>query len=113
MERGPVPVSPPSTCRTLAQNPAQSIACNELVGSPIAPFQHTLELFVGPGIEINGLDPTNVCAHAPVDARTPNADEDTQVPGRPSRIYTHKKSVYWKPWQVGGSPHERVRRGGH
>lgn len=58
----------------------QPIENDELVGSPITPFQHTLELFIGPGIQINGLDPTNVCAHSTVNARAPNADEDTQVP---------------------------------
>lgn len=40
-----------------------------LVGSGIAPFQHALELLVGPGIQIDGLDSTDMRAHTTVDAR--------------------------------------------
>lgn len=59
---------------------ALSIVAHELVGSSIAPFQHTLKLFIGPGIQINRLDPTNMRAHAAVNTRTPDTNEDTQVP---------------------------------
>lgn len=57
------------------------------VGSCIAPFQHTLKLFVSPGIKVDGFDSANVGAHATVDARTANADKDPEVPARPSRVF--------------------------
>lgn len=53
---------------------------HELVGFAIAPFHDTLKLLVGPGIEIHGLNPTNVRAHSSVDSRASNANEDTQIP---------------------------------
>lgn len=47
------------------------------VGSSIAPSHNTLKLFIGPRIEIHGLDSADMRAHTPVNARAPNADKDT------------------------------------
>jgi hypothetical protein len=47
-----------------------------LVGSRVAPVQDALELFVGPGIEVDGLDLADVDSHATVNARAADADED-------------------------------------
>lgn len=85
-ERGRVPTSPPNICGKISIWRTIPIACNQLVGSRVAPFQHTLELFVCPSVQIDRLDATDVCAHSPVNARTPNANEDTQVPRSPSRV---------------------------
>jgi hypothetical protein len=35
-----------------------------------------------------------MCAHAPVDAGAPNADEYAQIPARPSRIYLGLASCF-------------------
>ena len=51
-----------------------------LVRSSIAPTNHTLELLISPGVEINRLDSADMCAHAAVDAGASNADKDTQIP---------------------------------
>lgn len=55
----------------------RSIGCDELVGSSIAPSYNTLKLFIGPRIEIHGLDSADMRAHTPVNAGAPNADKDT------------------------------------
>jgi hypothetical protein len=47
------------------------------IGASVSPAQNTLELFVGPGIEVDGLDSADVSAHATMDARTSDTDEDT------------------------------------
>jgi hypothetical protein len=59
-----------------------------LVRARITPLQHALQLFVGPGVEVDGFDFANVRAHAAVYAGAANAHEDTQVPASPSRVYT-------------------------
>lgn len=56
------------------------------IGASISPAQDALELFVGPRIEVDGLDSADVGAHATMDARTSDTDEDTKVPASPSRI---------------------------
>lgn len=73
-----MPVSLPSICILLAhaQN-GRSIGCDELVGSSIAPSYNTLKLFIGPRIEIHGLDSADMRSHTPVNAGAPNADKDT------------------------------------
>lgn len=89
MEHGRVLIWLPNTCILLARRfDNRSTDRNELVRSEIAPFNHTLQLFIGPRIEIHRLDSTDVRAHAPVNARAANADKNTQIPGSPSRIYT-------------------------
>lgn len=77
MGRGRVRAYPPSTYLPLATLSTRSIACNELVCPPIAPFNHTVDLFIGPGIEIHGLNSTDVCAHSTVDTRAPDTNKDT------------------------------------
>lgn len=37
-----------------------------LVGSSVAPLQHALKLLVGPGIQVDGLDSTDMRAHTTV-----------------------------------------------
>jgi hypothetical protein len=77
------------------------------VSSSVAPLEHTLELFVGPRIQIDRLDSADVCAHTTVDTRAsaslvskhvlihsssdclPNANENAQVPTGPSRVCRH------------------------
>lgn len=53
---------------------------NQLVGPRIPPFQHILELFVGPGVEVHRFHPADMGAHSPVDAGATNADEDAYAP---------------------------------
>jgi hypothetical protein len=45
------------------------VAVYILVGSGIAPHEHALHLFIGPGIQVDRLYFANVRAHATVDAR--------------------------------------------
>lgn len=52
----------------------------------ISPAENALHLFVGPGIEVDGLDSANMDTHASVDARAADADEDAEVPACPARI---------------------------
>lgn len=86
-ERGRVPISLPSTCLlSVYVLHSRSIGRDTPVGSCIAPFNHALKLFIGPGIEINGLDSADMRAHTPVNARAPNADKYTEIPRSPSRI---------------------------
>lgn len=59
---------------------------NTLVGTAVAPFQHALQLLVSPRIEVDGLHSADMGAHSTVDARAADADEDAQVPGRPSGV---------------------------
>jgi len=54
------------------------------VCSRIAPFQDALQLFVCPGIQVDGLDSGDVGAHATMNARASNAHEYSQVPAGPS-----------------------------
>jgi len=56
------------------------------VRARIAPAEDASELFVGPGIEVDRLDSADMRAHATVDARTPDADKDAEVPTSPSRV---------------------------
>lgn len=84
---GRVQVSPPNTCRSpLATRHNSNQWLDKLVGPRITPFQHALELFIGPRVEIHRFDPTDMSAHAPVNTRAANANEDADVPGSPSRI---------------------------
>ena len=39
-----------------------------LISTRISPFQDTLQLLVGPGIEVNRLDSADMGAHSSVDA---------------------------------------------
>jgi hypothetical protein len=48
-------------------------------------------LFVGPGIEVDGLNSADVSAHATVDARASDTDKDAQVPAGPSRIWSSQQ----------------------
>ena len=90
-----MPVLLPSICILLAHvQRGRSIGSDELVGSSIAPSHNTLKLFIGPRIEIDGFDSADMRAHTPVNARAPNANKDTQVPGSPSRIYSEDNSAY-------------------
>ena len=57
-----------------------------LVGAGISPAEDALELLVGPGIEVDRLDSADVSAHAAMDARATDADEDAEVPTSPSRV---------------------------
>lgn len=57
-----------------------------LIRPRITPVKNALHLLVGPGIEIDRLDTADVDAHASVDARAADADENAQVPACPSRI---------------------------
>jgi hypothetical protein len=94
-EHGRGPISLPSICILLVHTQrGRSIGCDELVGSSISPSHHTLKLFIGPSIEIHGLDSADMRSHTPVNSRAPNANKDTQVPRRPSRIYPKDNSVY-------------------
>jgi hypothetical protein len=86
-EHGRGPISLPSICILLVHTQrGRSIGCDELVGSSISPSHHTLKLFIGPSIEIHGLDSADMRSHTPVNSRAPNANKDTQVPRRPSRM---------------------------
>jgi hypothetical protein len=51
-----------------------------LVRSGITPFDNTLELFIGPRIEIDRLHSADMGAHPPVDARATDTYEDSQIP---------------------------------
>jgi hypothetical protein len=42
----------------------------------IAPLDHALHLLVCPCVEVHGFNSRDVCAHASVNAGTPNANED-------------------------------------
>lgn len=53
----------------------------------VAPAQDTLKLLVRPRVQIDRLDSADVGAHAAVDAGAADADEDADVPARPSRVY--------------------------
>jgi hypothetical protein len=56
------------------------------VGARVSPAQYPLHLLIGPGIQIDRLDSTDMGSHASVNAGTSNADKDTQVPTGPSWI---------------------------
>lgn len=56
------------------------------VGSSIAPAQNTLELFIGPRVEIHGLHTTDMGTHAPMNTGASDANEDSEVPGGPSWV---------------------------
>lgn len=57
-----------------------------LVRARVSPVEDALQLLVGPGVEVDRLDTTNMGAHSAMDTRAADADEDTQVPARPSWI---------------------------
>lgn len=57
-----------------------------LVCARVAPVEDALHLFVGPGIEVDRFDFADVHAHATVDARAADANEDAEVPACPARI---------------------------
>ena len=55
-----------------------------LVGSSVSPFNHHFSLFVRPSIKIRRFYTGNMSSHSSVNARTPDAYENAQVPGGPS-----------------------------
>lgn len=57
-----------------------------LVGSSIAPFDHILQLLIGPRVEVDGFDATDMGTHSPMNTRAAYADEDAEIPRRPSRM---------------------------
>lgn len=59
----------------------------------ISPAKNALHLFVGPGIEVDGLDSADVDAHTSVDAGATDTDKDAKVPACPARIYVKLNSV--------------------
>lgn len=95
-ERDRAQVSPPNICRqpisTIILTSIFKQQVDQLVGSRIAPFHHALELFIGPRIEIHGLHSADMCTHTPMDSGATNANEDSQIPRRPSWIYKRKEA---------------------
>lgn len=59
----------------------------------ITPAENALHLFVGPGIEVDGLDSADMDAHTSVDAGATDADKDAKVPACPARICVMVNSV--------------------
>lgn len=59
----------------------------------ISPAENALHLFIGPGIEVDGLDFADVYAHASVDAGATDTDKDAKIPACPARIYVMLNSV--------------------
>lgn len=82
-EYGQAQVSPPSTCSGVSKSnelSSRQLRLNPLVGPRIPPFQHILELFVGPGVEVHRFHPADMGAHSSMDARAADADEDAYAP---------------------------------
>ena len=100
-EHDRAPVSLPNTCQEPISTQSLHYARiavsvsggSALVGPSISPSQHTLQLFIGPRIEIHGFHAADMGTHSPVNARAANANKDSEVPGSPSRVYSGQLSV--------------------
>lgn len=66
--------------------PVRELVLPVLIGPRIAPAQHILHLVVGPRVQVDALDARDVGAHAAVDARAADAEEDADGPGRPAGV---------------------------
>lgn len=56
--------------------------------SMVSPFLDRLHLFRSPDVQIDGLDTTDMGAHATMNARASYAEKDADVPRCPSGIIT-------------------------
>lgn len=63
------------------------------VRAPVTPLLDRSHLLRCPHVQINGLDATNVGAHAAVNTRATNAQEASNVPRSPSSIITFTVST--------------------
>lgn len=57
----------------------------------IAPTEDALHLLLGPRVEVDRLDAADVGAHAAVDARAADADEDAKVPASPPGVCKRRR----------------------